>query len=161
MRGSSLEDGIKAFIKANKGITKSDKADIGYLKGAIKEIKRFVSSPGKRVERDYVVEDVPIVETRGDIVPKVDRVLTEKEHIQTQIDTYKKILENKRWVQDEHKKSPLDIHLSGDLLFGEDVPWHLMSKKDILKRSIVDAKLRRPAVPEPFGEKWFRFKFTQ
>ena len=145
----------KERAKVPEGITEADKTEIGYLKGAVKELKRFISSPGRTVERDYVVEDVPIVETRGDIVPKVDRVLTEKEYIQTQIDTYQKILDNKRWIQGEHKKSPLDIHLSGDLLFGEDVPWHLMGKKDILKRSIVDAKLRRPAVPEPFGEKWF------
>jgi len=137
--------------KIPKGVTQEAKDEISFIKDTIKELKRFVSTAEKPVERSYEVENVPLTKTTGDVIPKVDTRLTEKELIEKKIKTLEKTIENKKWVIENQDK----LHLTGRLLFSEETPWHLMSSEDILAMSVRHALSRSPAVPQPFiGDKW-------
>ena len=138
--------------KIPQGMTPESKLELAELDNQRKEIERFVSKPEKPIVRDVVYEDIPVVKTTGDIVPKVDVRLTEKEVIQRNIDALQKKIDNKNWVR--KNADTYKLHLSGDFLFSNDTPWHLMTRKSILAKSEKDAQLRLRTHPDVFGDKW-------
>lgn len=123
-----------------EGVSSQAKVEIAQLKAEKKEIERFESKPGKPIERAIEIVETPIVKTKGDIVPKTGTMITEKEFIQKKIDFLKKKIENKNWV----KENPDKAYWSGEMLFSEDIPWHIMSKQDIIALSLKHAKSRKP-----------------
>ena len=120
-----------------EGMKAEEIQELEIIGQEIKDLNLVKSSPPKKfVARGREFVDVPISETKGEIVPKIERIITRGDTLKNEIKDFQKRIAMKESALENIK----DMHFSNRFLLDDLTNWNILSKKDLYKESLSSSK---------------------